>query len=112
VNELLNTLLSSPLFYFVIIVLILTTVFRRQIGDLIQRLTKAEASLDAGGVKGKIEASSTLLSQPNAAPAGHSVSMKGVELDGASEIDEIRGNVKMENVSLDEGSKIGKIRSE
>ncbi len=127
--ETINLLLSSPLFYVVLIVLILAVAFRKQIGNLIERTTGVKGHINAGGVQGELQAAepsppraeaqpqSPPSSPPTGAqpsspssPPGSGVTMKDVLLDGGSEIEEIEGKVKMNNVILDEKSRIGKIK--
>ena len=111
-NDILVSLFSSPLFYALLIVLVLAVIFHKQIGGFIERMTSAEGKIDKEGVQGKLQAApppsaATPTSVPSPTPG--SVDMEDVLLDHASEIDEITGKVKMKNVVLDEKSKIGKI---
>ena len=111
-NDVLASLFSSPLFYALLIVLVLAVFFRKQIGGFIERMTSAEGKIDKEGVQGKLQATpppSTTVSASVPSPTPGSVTMEDVLLDHASEIDEITGKVKMKNVILDEKSKIGKI---
>jgi hypothetical protein len=111
-NDILVLLLSSPLFYALLIVLVLAVFFRKQIGSFIERMTSAEGAISKDGVQGKFQATpppSTDVSSSVPSPTSGKVEMEDVLLDHASEIDEITGKVKMKNVILDEKSKIGKI---
>jgi hypothetical protein len=111
-NDILASLLSSPLFYALLIVLVLAVFFRKQIAGFIERMTSAEGTIGKDGVQGKLQAtppSSKDASTSVPSPTSGKVEMEDVLLDHASEIDEITGKVKMKNVILDEKSKIGKI---
>ena len=110
-NDVLASLLSSPLFYALLIVLVLAVFFRKQIGGFIERMTSAEGKIDKEGVQGKLHAAppSSAVPPSSVSPTSGKVDMEDVLLDHASEIEEIKGQVKMKDVILDEKSKIGKI---
>ncbi len=111
-NDVLASLLSSPLFYALLIVLVLAVFFRKQIGGFIERMTSAEGKIDKEGLQGKLQAApptSAVPPPPVPTPTSGKVDMEDVLLDHASEIDEIKGQVKMKGVILDEKSKIRKI---
>ncbi len=124
-EQLFNMLVQTPWPWIILGLFLVFIFFRRSIERLIDRTQKAKAKATKGGAEIEFESfSKPDISDPAILEEGATkkpepldpgnrpgVEMKDVLLDNSSEIDEVVGNVKIDNLTLDRNSRIGKIKS-
>ena len=122
-EQVLKMLTETPWPWIVIVLLMLFLFFHKPIERMIDRTQKAKAKASKEGAEFEFESSPEISADPNMVEAMNpieisktdsehviGVRMKDVLLDNDSEIDEIEGNVDIENLTLDQKSRIGNIK--
>lgn len=107
-----DNLFASPLFYIVLIVLIVSLAFRKEIGGLISRAKSVSSKVSKDGIETEIKTSSSdevPVPAPPPSPTQAKVELQGVTVKRGSDIGNIEGSAKLQDVELDEDSHIGNI---
>jgi len=113
-------LTKTPWPWIIVSLLLLLIFFRGPISRMIDRMQKAKVKAGVDGAEIEFEGDSDVLTIDQATSSSElnktdpqivkSIKMKDVLLDHASEIDEIEGDVDIENLTMDHNSRIGRIK--